>query len=627
MRPTVSIVIRAFNEERYIGRLLDLIAIQTVTDPEILVVDSGSFDRTPALVEGRARLLRIPPEDFTFGYSLNAGIRAASGEVAVVVSAHTEPVGETWLASLLAPFADPQIAMVYGRQLGDARSKFSERLDFERMFGREPLRLSTSDVFANNANAAVRRALWSEHPFDERLPGLEDIAWARHWIARGLAVAYEPAAAIRHIHQESWPQVRHRYYREAVAAKRIGIRGAASVVPETWTEFRRTVADLAIAARTGRLRETAPEIVAFRLQKARGTMAGLLNGQAADDPQRAPELYFDREFRAVVIHGPDRASLEQVRVEPPAPRDVLVRVAYTGVCGTDLEILKGTLGYFASGLSTFPITPGHEFSGWIARAGARVDHVRAGDPVVVECIQSCGDCEECRRENWIGCAQRAEVGVMRRNGSYADYVTVPGRFVHPLPPGTDMKRAALCEPLAVAIKGVKRLGRVIDAGAACALVGGGPIGFLCAQILRHRGHAVTVFDREPRRRGIYERLGMETSSDLRDLPRFDAIVEATGDPQALDGILTHSRAGVAVLLLGLPYARVESGFERIVAFDKIVVGSVGSSAADFRDAIALLPQIDLAPLISAVFPLDRFHDAWDAFGRREHLKMLLQAGE
>jgi 2-desacetyl-2-hydroxyethyl bacteriochlorophyllide A dehydrogenase len=626
--PAVSVVVRAFNEERYIGRLLELLAAQTLAGrAETIVVDSGSFDRTPEIVAAHAgvRLLRIAPEDFTFGYSLNVGVRAAGGGIVAIVSAHTEPADERWLESLVRPFEDPSVAMVYGRQLGERRSKFSERLDFARTFGAAPLKIREGQVFANNANSAIRRALWAEQPFDERLPGLEDIAWARHWIRRGRVIAYEPQAAIRHIHEESWAQVYHRYYREAVAAKQIGVRGGRHVVPELWAEMRRTADDFVHAAREGCLGAAAADIVRFRWQKGRGTIVGLLNGTRASTPQAAPDLYFDREYRKVVIQGPNRAAMQHVIVQPPAPREVLVRVAYTGVCGTDLEILHGNLGYFRTGLSTFPITPGHEFSGWIARTGAKVADVREGDAVVVECIQSCGECEQCQRENWIGCAGRQEVGVMRRDGAYADYVAVPARFVHRLPAGTDMKRAALCEPLAVVLKGVRRLERILSAPARCAIVGGGPIGYLTAQVLRHRGYEVVVFDREPRRRAVYESVGIAAAHGNDGLAAFDAIVEATGDPGALDGILRHSRAGVAILLLGLPYARVESGFEQIVAFDKFVVGSVGSSAADFREAVSLLPVLHFDPLTTAVRPLDEFAAAWDDFHRREHLKILLQA--
>jgi rhamnosyltransferase len=111
MTVAVSIVIRAFNEERYIGRLLDLIAGQTIRDPEIIVVDSGSFDRTREVVAGRVRLVRIEPADFTFGYSLNVGIRAATAPVAAIVSAHTEPTDVRWGESLVRTVVLGEVAV------------------------------------------------------------------------------------------------------------------------------------------------------------------------------------------------------------------------------------------------------------------------------------------------------------------------------------------------------------------------------------------------------------------------------------------------------------------------------------------------------------------------------------
>jgi threonine dehydrogenase-like Zn-dependent dehydrogenase len=338
-------------------------------------------------------------------------------------------------------------------------------------------------------------------------------------------------------------------------------------------------------------------------------------------------LLFDRDYQAVVIRGPHDAALERVTFPPLAPADVLVRVAFVGVCGTDLEILDGTLGYFRTGLSTYPITPGHEFSGTIARVGARVEGLDAGQPVVVECIQSCMACDDCRKGNFIACAERREVGVMRRDGAYAEYVAVPARFIHLLPPGSDLKRAALCEPIAVVLKGLRRIDRVLAAGpdAVCAVVGGGPIGYLSAQILRTRGHRVTVFDRDEQRRRALQGAGLDTTDDVGRVAGCDIVVEATGDRAALQAILAASRAGVTLLLLGLPYARHEFTFEDIVAYDKTVVGSVGSTAEDFREAVRLLPLLPLDPLTSAVRPLAQFDEVWSAFRHREHLKVLLQA--
>ena len=624
--PRASIIVRSFNEERHIGRLLELLATQTVADHEVIVVDSGSFDRTRDIArEHGARLLEIESLDFTFGYSLNAGIRAARAPIAGIVSAHTEPLDERWLENLIAPFEDDKVAMTYGRQVGAPVSKFGERLDFIRTFGSERLNIRAEAPFANNANSAIRVSLWEQEPFDERLPGLEDIAWAKHWMENGWNVVYEPAAAIRHIHEETWPQVYRRYYREAVAARQIGIKGSKDIIPEVAREVSYLFGDLATAAKEKVLSRYLREVLMFRLQKTRGTVAGLRNNDTPTARKRH-SLFFDRDYKAVVVSGPHKAALERIETTPLTPREVTVRVAYVGVCGTDLEILDGRLGYFASGLAHYPITPGHEFSGTVAAVGAKIEDLNSGDAVVVECIQSCHACAQCEKGNFIACPDRREVGVMRRDGAYAEYVTVPAQFAHRLPPGTDLRRAAMCEPLAVVLKGLKRVGRLVgtDGRARFAIVGGGPIGWLAAQVLRHRGHDVTVFDRSESRRALYRASRIDVREAPDDLSSFDAVIEATGDPHALQQILASSRPGSTLLLLGLPYARHDFTFEHIVAFDKTVIGSVGSSAAEFREAITLLPLLDFEPLTKAVMPLDHFEEAWAAFRAREHLKILLQ---
>ncbi|HEY3248794.1 MAG TPA: glycosyltransferase family A protein, partial [bacterium] len=162
-----SVVIRCFNEEAHIGRLLDGLAHQTVSGLDIVVVDSGSTDRTLDIVSRYpARVVSIRPEEFSFGRSLNAGCQAASGEFVVIASAHTYPVYDDWIEQMLAPFADPQVALVYGRQRGDAGTRYAERQVFSAWFPPES-NLAQSHPFCNNANAAIRRALWTRWPYDE----------------------------------------------------------------------------------------------------------------------------------------------------------------------------------------------------------------------------------------------------------------------------------------------------------------------------------------------------------------------------------------------------------------------------------------------------------------------------
>ena len=334
-----------------------------------------------------------------------------------------------------------------------------------------------------------------------------------------------------------------------------------------------------------------------------------------------------KTIRAVVIHEAGRASVERMNL-PEVGRDgVLIQVAYAGICATDLEILDGTLGYYKDGVATYPIVPGHEVSGHVVATGEDVTHLHVGDRVVVECIQGCGGCNACRDDLAIGCTQRAELGVIGRNGGYAESFVVAARFVHRLPDSVDLRAGCLCEPLAVALKGLRRLGASWGDSQPrrCAIVGAGPLGRLCAAVLVHRGHTVTLIDSDPRRLEAVPG-GIRISDVLSGLDSFDAVVEATGEQVALESVLRCTRRGAAILLLGLPYLETPFSFETIVAHDKIVIGSVGSGAADFAEALAMMPLLDMSAFITEILPLESFQSGWDLARSRSRLKVLLAPG-
>jgi len=626
--PETSIIIRTFNEEKHLPGLLESLRLQAYRDFETVVVDSGSFDRTREIAQQKAdRLVRIRSYDFTFGHSLNVGIQNSMGRFIAIISAHTLPTSADWLACLIAPLSNQETAMVYGLQRGFIDSKFSECLDFERTFGPKPIILTPPAFFANNANSAVRRDLWEQHPFDETLPGLEDIEWAKFWMEHGYQVAYEPAAGIYHVHNENWRQLRHRYYREGQAARWIGIRRRRNLPGEIWKEAKYFCGDLTEALQQKRLAEKGGEIARFRFEKLRGTVTGIWDGALMDNPITRSKFLFDKRYKGVVIHGPGRASLDDIEPSPLEPSEVLVRVAYEGVCATDLDILDGKLGYYQKGLAKYPIVPGHEFSGTVAAVGTRVTEVQEGDRVVVECIQGCGECPACRKGNWIGCVERCEVGVIGRDGGYAEYMVTPVRFVHRLPETLSLQGACLCEPLAIVLKGLKRLEYAWGQAAgprSCAVVGIGPIGYLTARILRQRGHQVTAFDRDKKRLGYIKGTDIASAQELGELSTFNVIVEATGDPDALDVILHNSEPGATILLLGLPYSKRDFNFEAIVGYDKAIIGSVGSSKEDFDEAIAILSSLDVTEIIEKILPLSQFEQAWELARMRRHLKILLE---
>lgn len=626
--PDISIVIRAFNEEKHLPALFDGLASQTLTDFETIVVDSGSFDRTREIAEARAtRLVRIPQQDFTFGHSLNVGILAGAGRYLAIISAHTLPSSPQWLERLIEPLRQDRVAMVYGRQEGWKTSKFSEIMDFERTFGPDRKVLDPPHFFANNANSAVKRDLWEKHRFDETLPGLEDIEWAKFWMEKGMKVVYEPAASLYHIHDESWPQVRRRYYREGQAAKWIGIRRRRDLPREASRELGCLAADCLRALQTGRWLSL-PEITRFRYEKNRGYFGGVLDGALMENPLRRQEMLFDRGYQAVAILGPGRHALEDRLLRRPNPGEVLIRVAYQGVCATDLEILDGHLGYYKSGLAQYPIVPGHELSGTVVAAGAKVSNVKEGDRVVVECIQGCGECPDCASRNPIACAARKEVGVIGRDGGYAEYILTPGHFVHPLPGPLTLQQACLAEPLAVVLKALRRLQKVWGVALGprrCAVIGAGAIGHLAARILASRGQKVTIFDSNPARLRCFTGSTIAAEQALEDLASYEVLVEASGNPDALDKVLRDSRAGSNILLLGLPYGQRTFNFESIVGYDKTIIGSVGSSAEDFDEALVTLPALDTRAFFEKLLPLKDYEQAWELSRRREHLKVILQA--
>ncbi len=220
-RPVCSIVIRAYNEEAHIRRLLTGIGEQTVRNVQVILVDSGSTDGTVAAAEEfPVEVVHIPPQEFTFGRSLNRGIAAAKADLVVMASAHVYPVYPDWLEQLLAPFSDERVALTYGKQRGTRQSHFSEQRIFVHWYP-DISAPRQEHPFCNNANAAIRRSLWQEHPYDETLTGLEDLEWGKWAQSRGYAISYVAAAEIIHVHNENPGGIHNRYRREGMAFKRI----------------------------------------------------------------------------------------------------------------------------------------------------------------------------------------------------------------------------------------------------------------------------------------------------------------------------------------------------------------------------------------------------------------------
>ena len=289
-----SIVIRAYNEEKHIGRLLEGIKHQTIEDVEIILVDSGSTDGTVSVAESfGARIVRIPSSEFTFGRSLNFGIQAATRELVVIASAHVYPVYPDWLASLLYPFEDNRVALTYGKQRGPDSAKFSEQQIFHQWYP-DASNLRQGTAFCNNANAAIRRSLWEKNPYDETLTGLEDLAWAKWAKEQGYDIAYVAEAEIIHVHNETPRGVFNRYRREGMAFKQIHPEANFNLYDFLRLTTMNILSDFWHAARESVLWKNIASIFWFRFMQFYGTRLGYRESGLLT-PQLRETFYYARE--------------------------------------------------------------------------------------------------------------------------------------------------------------------------------------------------------------------------------------------------------------------------------------------------------------------------------------------
>ena len=289
-----SIVIRAYNEERYIGRLLEGIRQQTIKDVEIILVDSGSTDETVSIAESfGARIMRIPSEEFTFGRSLNLGIREATRDLIVIASAHVYPVYPDWLASLLYPFQNEKVALSYGKQRAPASAKFSEQQIYYQWYP-EASRPRQATAFCNNANAAIRKSVWQQNPYDETLTGLEDLAWGKWVKEQGYDIAYVAEAEIIHVHNETSEGIFNRYRREAMAFKKIYPEAHFSYYDFLRLAAMNILSDLWHAARERVLWKNLSSIFRFRFMQFHGTRVGYRESGWLT-PQLRETFYYARQ--------------------------------------------------------------------------------------------------------------------------------------------------------------------------------------------------------------------------------------------------------------------------------------------------------------------------------------------
>lgn len=215
--PEISIIIRTKNEEKWIGECLRRLGRQTYRDFEIVVVDSGSRDRTLEIVrQFDTRLLQIPPEDFSYPYALNYGCeRAQAKKYLVMLSAHSLPISDTWLQDGINAFINNRVMGVYGGFFALPDGSIWEKLlwnkwrgVFANIYHTRTITFRTRMIIKKDGmgvlgftNAMIRRDLWDAHHFNEAYgAGGEDGEWARYWFVRGYTAVKSTKFSVYHSH-------------------------------------------------------------------------------------------------------------------------------------------------------------------------------------------------------------------------------------------------------------------------------------------------------------------------------------------------------------------------------------------------------------------------------------------
>lgn len=309
------------------------------------------------------------------------------------------------------------------------------------------------------------------------------------------------------------------------------------------------------------------------------------------------------------ILGPHLSQLEEFEPEAIEAKHLLVAPLLTGICGTDLEILEGTMAYFRLGRGRFPITPGHEWVGRVEAVGRSVTKFAEGDIVVGECSVGCDRCSYCASGRYHQCPDRQETGILNLDGALTERMAFPARAAHRVPPGMSLEDAALVEPTAVAYRALQRL--QAPRGSRVLVVGGGTIGYLTAALLIADGESevsmLTGGDHQMRRAA---ELGVRQSTGSEF---FEYAVETAGRTSSITAARSQLSPGGRMVVAGLTgHADMPFPIDDLVVGDQTVVGTVGSPGV-WPEVLRLIARGAVSPsrIISNIFELE---DAAAAYG-------------
>jgi len=315
-------------------------------------------------------------------------------------------------------------------------------------------------------------------------------------------------------------------------------------------------------------------------------------------------------MRALYWDGAELRVQSDYAVPVAGTQTAVVKVHLAGICSTDLQIFKGYMGFTG--------VPGHEFVGSVS-AGPREF---SGKRVVGEINFGCGACDFCRGDLARHCPNRSVMGIVKADGAFADYVSVPIANLHLVPENVSDEEAVFTEPLAAAFEILTQT--QLNPGDEALVLGDGKLGNLCAQVLRLTGAKVTLLGKHNDKLALIKKAGVRAVL-LRDWqPRpFDLVVEATGSPSGLEIALGALRPRGTLILKSTIAGNHQVSLAPIVINE---INVIGSRCGPFPDALNALAakQVSVLPLVEEIYPLADGLTAVDHAAKPGARKILLR---
>mgnify|MGYP000845306564 CR=1 FL=1 len=345
-------------------------------------------------------------------------------------------------------------------------------------------------------------------------------------------------------------------------------------------------------------------------------------------------------MKALRFTEPYKYSYGEVPTPETKPDEVLIKIKRVGICGSDLELLSGEMPHIKNGFTTYPLIPGHEWSGQIVKVGSEVKRFEVGDRVVGDVSIGCGCCDYCREGKFNLCPNRVVVGSYRnKDGAYAEYMNMPYRHVYKIPDNLSYDEAALIEPAATSYYGVQR-GRV-SFGETVLVIGDGPIGLMAVQCAKAAGASrVLLVGSWNEKLEIGKNVGASDifnyhngsiSTWVKSMTNgvgVDVVIESSGNSSTVNECLYSLKPGGRIVLLSL-YSKYsfETRINDIIIKDCDVIG-VLASRNTFRPTLAMMSNgtIKATPLITHHYKLEDFSQALKIINERKEcrIKILLE---